>query len=73
MAIPERRAPLPFVLFVAGNVLFATGLIIHAFLYNFYLEALGVSATVMGHAAAALTAGSLLTLIPGAETPSASR
>ncbi len=65
MAIPERRAPLPLVFFVAGNVLFATGLITHAFLYNFYLEALGVSATVMGYAAAALTAGSLLTLIPG--------
>ena len=65
MAMAEHRPPLPLVLFVIGNVLFATGLIVHAFLYNFYLEALGVSATVMGHAAAALTAGSLVTLIPG--------
>src|ERR1700741_1667692 len=65
MAMSERPVPLPLVLFVAGNVLFATGLIVHAFLYNFYLEALGVPATVMGHAAAALTAGSLVTLIPG--------
>ncbi|HEX9705970.1 MAG TPA: MFS transporter [Gemmatimonadales bacterium] len=51
--------------FFAGNVLFATGLIFHAFLYNFYLEALELSPEVMGHAAAALTAGSLVTLIPG--------
>ena len=66
MATAERRPPLlPLVLFIAGNVLFATGLIVHAFLYNFYLEALGVSTTVLGHAAAAVTAGSLVTLIPG--------
>ena len=59
-----RHQP-PLVLFIAANVLFATGLIVHAFLYNFYLEALGVSAEGMGHAAAALTAGSLVTLLPG--------
>jgi MFS family permease len=47
-----------------GNVLFATGLIFHAFLYNFYLEALGLSPQVMGHAAAALTGGGLAMLLP---------
>lgn len=50
--------------FLGANVLFATGLIFHAFLYNFYLEALGHAETVMGNAAAALTAGGLLVLLP---------
>jgi MFS family permease len=54
----------PVVLLIAGNVLFATGLIFHAFLYNFYLEALNLSAVVMGHAAAALTGGGLVMLLP---------
>lgn len=49
---------------VAGNVLFATGLIFHAFLYNFYLEALHLSPQVMGYAVAALTGGGLLVLLP---------
>ncbi len=59
----ERRG-LQIALFVAGNVLFATGLIFHAFLYNFYIEALGLPVEAMGHAASFLTAGSLATLIP---------
>jgi len=49
---------------IAGNLLFGTGLIFHAFLYNFYLEALHLPTEVMGHAAAALTAGGLVTLLP---------
>jgi len=49
---------------ITANVVFATGLIFHAFLYNFYLEALGHPATVMGNAAAALTLGGLLSLLP---------
>jgi MFS family permease len=62
MASPaDRRA---YVLLLGGNVLFGTGLFFHAFLYNFYLEALGFSESVMGHAAAALTAGGLASLIP---------
>ena len=49
---------------IGGNLLFGTGLIFHAFLYNFYLEGLHLSTEVMGHAAAALTAGGLVTLLP---------
>lgn len=45
-------------------MLFGTGLFFHAFLYNFYLEALGHSEAVMGHAAAALAAGGLAVLLP---------
>ncbi|MCI0432548.1 MAG: MFS transporter [Gemmatimonadetes bacterium] len=51
-------------LFFTGNVLFAAGLFAHAFLYNFYLEAIGLSETVMGGAAASLTAGGLAALWP---------
>jgi len=40
------------------------GLFCHAFLYNFYLEALGHDESVMGLAAAALTAGGLCALVP---------
>ncbi|MCZ6916727.1 MAG: MFS transporter [Gemmatimonadetes bacterium] len=47
-----------------GNVLFGAGLFFHAFLYNFYLQALGHSETVMGYAAASLTAGALAALLP---------
>ncbi len=47
-----------------GNVLFGAGLFFHAFLYNFYLEALGHSETVMGYAVASLTAGALAALLP---------
>ncbi len=47
-----------------GNILFGAGLFFHAFLYNFYLEALGHSETVMGYAAAFLTAGALAALLP---------
>jgi MFS family permease len=49
---------------IGANVTFATGLFFHAFLYNFYLEALGHPETVMGHAAAALTLGGLVALLP---------
>ncbi len=58
-----RTVP-PFVSLIVGNVLFSTGLIFHAFLYNFYLEALRLSPVVMGHAAAALFAGGLAMLLP---------
>ena len=54
----------PIALCIAGNVLFGTGLFFHAFLYNFYLEALGQSELVMGYAVAALTAGGLAMLLP---------
>ncbi len=47
-----------------GNVLFGAGLFFHAFLYNFYLDALGHSETVMGYAAASLAAGGLAALLP---------
>ncbi len=64
MAVPERQELVKVIWFVAGNVLFGTGLIFHAFLYNFYLEALHLSAQVMGHAAAALFGGGLVVLLP---------
>src|SRR2546422_6726993 len=38
--------------------------IFHAFLYNFYLDALHLSSEVMGYAAAALAGGGLVTLLP---------
>ncbi len=52
---------------IAGNVLFGTGLIFHAFLYNFYLDGLDFSAAVMGYAAAGLTAGGLSMLLPAGQ------
>ena len=64
MSASERRALGPILSVIAGNVLFGTGLIFHAFLYNFYLEALHLSSDVMGDAAAALAAGGLVTLLP---------
>ncbi len=57
---PQRALGLLF----GGNVLFAAGLFFHAFLYNFYLDALGHSEAVMGYAAASLTAGGLAALLP---------
>ncbi|UCC26047.1 MAG: MFS transporter [Gemmatimonadales bacterium] len=51
-------------LFFAANILFAGGLFSHAFLYNFYLDDLGLGESVMGLAAAALTAGGLVALVP---------
>ncbi len=51
-------------LFFVANVLFGAGLFFHAFLYNFYLEALGLGEATMGGAAAALTAGGLVALLP---------
>lgn len=50
--------------FFAANVLFGAGLFFHAFLYNFYLEAVGLREGMMGWAQAALTAGGLAGLIP---------
>ena len=64
MSVAERGTVPPVVSLIVGNVLFGTGLIFHAFLYNFYLEALHLSTEVMGHAAAALTAGGLVVLLP---------
>ena len=58
----ERRGPI--VAYFVANALFAAGLYAHAFLYNFYLDALGLGEGAMGVAAAALTAGGLLALIP---------
>ena len=54
----------PLALFFAGNVCFAAGLFVHAFLYNFYLRELGLPASAMGHQAAAITLGGLLALLP---------
>ncbi len=51
-------------LFFLANTLFAAGLYFHAFLYNFYLQGLGHGEGVMGVAAAALSAGGVLALIP---------
>lgn len=51
-------------LFFTGNALVGAGLFFHAFLYNFYLDALGLGEAVMGVAAAALTAGGLVALLP---------
>jgi MFS family permease len=48
----------------AANVLFGAGLFAHAFLYNFYLEGLGQGESLMGLAAASLTAGGLVALGP---------
>lgn len=50
--------------FFAGNVLLGSGLFFHAFLYNFYLASLGLDEVVMGIAAASLTAGGLVALLP---------
>src|SRR5512132_2493402 len=60
----EGRNARVLVTFVTANVLFATGLIFHAFLYNFYLAALGLPADAWGRAAAALTLGGVLVLLP---------
>jgi MFS family permease len=51
-------------LFFAGNVCFAAGLFVHAFLFNFYLRELGLPTSVMGYQAAAITVGGLLALLP---------
>src|SRR5437867_1499965 len=64
MSIERRPGGSAVAAVIAGNLLFGTGLIFHAFLYNFYLEALHLPTEVMGHAAAALTAGGLVTLLP---------
>lgn len=54
----------PILAFFGANVLFGAGLFFHAFLYNFYLDELGRSEAVMGGAAAALTVGGLVALVP---------
>ena len=64
MSIERRPGGSAVAAVIGGNLLFGTGLIFHAFLYNFYLEALHLPTEVMGHAAAALTAGGLITLLP---------
>jgi MFS family permease len=51
-------------LFFLANALFGAGLFFHAFLYNFYLQGLGHGEGVMGVAAAAISAGGVLALIP---------
>ena len=58
---------------ITGNVLFGGGLFIHAFLYNFHLEALHLDPQVMGYAAAALTAGGLVTLLPAGRLVASSK
>jgi predicted MFS family arabinose efflux permease len=50
--------------FFLGNVLVGGALFTHAFLYNFYLGALGLDESVMGLAQASLTAGGLVALLP---------
>lgn len=50
--------------FYLGNVLFASGLFVHAFSFNFYLRELGYSAVVMGHQVTAMTLGGLVALAP---------
>lgn len=60
----HRSQTLRLGLFFTGNALFGAGLFFHAFLYNFYLDALGLGEAVMGVAAAALTAGGLVALLP---------
>src|SRR5689334_16134123 len=54
----------PAAIFLSANVLFGSGLFFHAFLYNFYLDKLSLSPAVMGRAAAALTTGGLVALLP---------
>ena len=49
---------------LSANALFACGLFVHGFLFNFYLKALGATTTVMGHQAAALTIGGMIALLP---------
>ncbi len=60
----RRDSPGLVALCIGGNVLFGAGLFFHAFLYNFYLDALRHSEAVMGYAAAALTGGGLAMLLP---------
>jgi len=57
----QLRALIPF---FGANVLFGAGLFAHAFLYNFYLDALGFGEGAMGVAAASMTAGGLAALAP---------
>ncbi len=61
-SVLSRFGHLPTLL--AANVGLATGLFVHAFLYNFYLESLGYTALHFGRAQAALTAGGLVALLP---------
>lgn len=61
---PGRRVHAALAVLIAANVAFGTGLFFHAFLYNFYLDALHHSERVMGNAAGALTLGGLIALLP---------
>lgn len=49
---------------MGANVGAATGLFVHAFLYNFYLSGLGHGPVAMGWAQASLAAGGLVGLLP---------
>jgi MFS family permease len=51
-------------LFLAGNVCFGAGLIVHAFAYNFYLRDLGFAPATMGDQVSAMTLGGLAALLP---------
>ncbi len=52
------------VLLLLGNVLFAAGLFVHAFLFNFYLREVQLPPSAMGHQVAAMTLGGLVALLP---------
>ncbi|UCF18821.1 MAG: MFS transporter [Gemmatimonadota bacterium] len=60
----EAAGWVPVALFFVANILFGAGLFSHAFLYNFYLDELRLGESVMGLAAATLTAGGLAALLP---------
>jgi MFS family permease len=64
MADPTRERRWQVVVLMGANVGAATGLFVHAFLYNFYLASLGHGPVAMGWAQAALAAGGLLGLLP---------
>lgn len=53
---------------LVGNVLFAAGLFVHAFLFNFYLRELKLPPSAMGHQVAAMTLGGLVALLPAGMT-----
>lgn len=61
---PTRESSGPLSRVLAANILFSAGLFAHAFLYNFYLEALGRAPAAMGRAQAMLAAGGLVALLP---------
>src|SRR5579872_2356959 len=64
MASEEREEGRGLARLLVGNVCLASGLIVHAFSFNFYLRGLGYTATVMGHQVTAMTVGGLIALLP---------